>query len=168
MGGFIPVTPGSRPPEDPYSDVRELMAQYPGVDPNELRRFREQMAARERDNAADRFRQDSAAVAPDYERRRREANAASAASFADRQRAAYGQPRPGGQWQQSGGSYGMPSTMPTPQWSPDSGYPPQGMPDVYGSHGMGNDMFYLPGDPRAPQSMPLPQRPVGPDGRRYF
>jgi hypothetical protein len=78
MGGFRPVTPGSRPPADPYSDVRDMMQQYPGVDPNELRRLRDRQGQAQRDNAADRFRQDIAKVAPPYERNRVAANQASA------------------------------------------------------------------------------------------
>lgn len=93
-GDAIPYRP--RPPADPYADVRELMAQYPGVDPNELRRFRDQQRQAERDDAANRFRQDSAAVAPEYERRRQAANQASAEAMARSQRPGYGTTRQGG------------------------------------------------------------------------
>lgn len=71
------------------------------------------------------------------------------------------QPKPGTGWVK--GSLPDPG-MAQPKEPPSQGEPyrpPQ--PDVYGPEGMGDDMEYMPGDPRA-----LPQRPMGPDGRRFF
>jgi len=92
-GGGFPTPP------NPYADVQDLMKQYPGVDPNELRRYKKQTEQARLDEAADRFRRDSANVAPQYEKNRRAANEASAEAFAQKNEAQYGyrpQGSPGG------------------------------------------------------------------------
>lgn len=76
--------------QDPYADIRDLMEQYPGVDPNELRRFKEMQRQAQLADAADRFRQDQAAVAPPYERARQEQNQAMAEQFAQKNQQQYG------------------------------------------------------------------------------
>lgn len=74
----MPTPGGFRPREsDPYADVRDLMQRYPGVDPAELRRFRENQRRAAAEGAASRFREDSQQYDPEYRReadRRRRAD----------------------------------------------------------------------------------------------
>lgn len=91
-----PTIGGRGAPANPYADVQDLMQLYPGVDPNELRRFRQQQEQAMLGEAADRFRADSAAVAPEYEKRRVEGNRAAAEAFAKKPGQQFGQPGPQG------------------------------------------------------------------------
>lgn len=73
-GDVLP--PGRRRDADPYADIRDLMEQYPGVDPAALRRHKANMERERLNEAADRFRNDSRQYDPETvrnERMRRQA-----------------------------------------------------------------------------------------------
>lgn len=157
--GNPPRLGGRRPSDDPYADVRELMQQYPGVDPNELRRFRDQLQQAERDDAAERFRRDSASVAPEYERQRRAANQESAEAM--RQSL---QPQQGG--------YGARAFSPgmAQPIQPQSYGTPYGAPSPWGPAWFGGGQE---AQNAAPAQVPQgggqpPKYQAGPGGRRWF
>lgn len=115
-----------------YDDIADLMQQYPGVDPESLRRYRENQKRAEAEDAAKRFSEDSQQYDPEY---RRKAERARRADELAREQEQFAE-----QWKNSQPGRAQPiqpQSQGTPMRPPVGVNPPVVNPPLYGSHTIG-------------------------------